>query len=328
MFRKLLSVRTKHSLKKRVLLCAVVAFAFIGPFANAQGVDLSIRFFDAEVYFPDSEIQIKLTLRNDSAEPYRFRLAENRVFNIEFDVRTLSNRELDASQQFINARTSNQRVFYRELSLQPGAEYGFVESLGDYVAVTEPGVYVVTATFYPELIDGNGEAIASDRLMLSVRPQVQTVQETMQERIDVTTAEILEREEIPPDEVVRRTIRARQRGQWNRFFLYLDVESLLRSNPAREREFLRLSEEERREELAEFREQLRGERIDEDISAIPSSFEILQTTYTPTEGQVIANLRFQEEGFTAIRRYNYFLRRDDQTWEIYDYNVTNVGTAP
>ncbi|MFW5729347.1 MAG: hypothetical protein ACOCYG_06750, partial [Spirochaetota bacterium] len=181
-------MRTKHSLKKRVLLCAVVAFAFIGPFANAQGVDLSIRFFDAEVYFPDSEIRVKLTLRNDSAEPYRFRLAEDRVFNVEFDVRTLSNRELDASQEFINARTSNQRLFYRELSLQPGEEYGFVESLDDYIAVTEPGVYVVTATFYPELIDGNGEAIASERLMLSVRPRAETAEQTMQERIDAETA--------------------------------------------------------------------------------------------------------------------------------------------
>ncbi len=328
MFRKLLSVRTKHSLKKRVLLCAVVAFAFIGPFANAQGVDLSIRFFDAEVYFPDSEIRVKLTLRNDSAEPYRFRLAEDRVFNVEFDVRTLSNRELDASQEFINARTSNQRLFYRELSLQPGEEYGFVESLDDYIAVTEPGVYVVTATFYPELIDGNGEAIASERLMLSVRPRAETAEQTMQERIDAETAEILEREGIPPDEVVRRTIRARQRSQWNRFFLYLDVESLLRSNPAREREYLRLSEEERQEELDDFRAQLRSDTIDEEISAIPSTFEIQQTTYTSTEGEVIADLRFREEGFTAIRRYTYFLRRDDQAWEIYDYTVTNVGTAP
>ena len=328
MFRKLVSVRTKHSLKKRVLLCAVVAFALIGPFANAQGVDLSIRFFDTEVYFPDSEIQVKLTIRNESPESFRFRLAENRVFNIDFDVRTLSNRELDASQQFINARTSNQRVFYRELTLQPGAEYGFVEDLGDYIDIQDPGVYVITATFYPELVDGSTEAIRSDRLMLSVRPRVATVEEVVQERIDQETSEILEREQIPPDEVVRRTIRARQQGQWNRFFLYLDVESLLRGNPAREREYVRMSEQERQEELAEFREQLRAESIDQEISAIPETFEILQTSYTQNEGQVVANLRFREEGFTAIRKYTYYLRKDDQSWEIYDYTVSNLGTAP
>jgi hypothetical protein len=305
-----------------------VAFALIGPFANAQGVDLSIRFFDTEVYFPDSEIQVKLTIRNESPEAFRFRLAENRVFNIDFDVRTLSNRELDASQQFINARTSNQRVFYRELSLQPGAEYGFVENLGDYIEIQNPGVYVITATFYPELVDGTTRAIRSDRLMLSVRPRVGTVEEVVQERIDQETAEILEREQIPPDEVVRRTIRARQQGQWNRFFLYLDVESLLRGNPAREREYVRMSEQERQEELAEFREQLRAENIDEEISAIPESFEILQTSYTQNEGQVLANLRFREEGFTSVRQYTYYLRKEDQTWEIYDYTVTNLGTAP
>jgi hypothetical protein len=338
----LIYVSTKHSLKKRVLLCALVAFAFIGPSAGAQSVDLSIRFFDTQVYFPDSEIRIQLTIRNDSPDPFRFRLAEDRVFNIDFDVRTLSNRRLDASSQFINARTSNQRVFYREVTLQPGAEYGFVEDLGDYVSITEPGVYVVTATFHPELVDADGTAsavngdgvgtaggeIGSQRLMLSIRPQPATVEEQAQASVDSRTADILRREDIAPDEVVRRTIQARQQGEWNRFFLYLNVESLLRANPARERAYLRLSEAERREELAEFREELRAQRIDEAINAIPDSFEILQTSYTPREGEVIANLRFQEEGFTAVRQYSYFLRRDDQTWEIYDYTVTNLGTAP
>lgn len=328
MFRKSVYVRTKHSLKKRVLLYAVVAFAFTGPFANAQGVDLSIRFFDTEVYFPDSEIEIKLTLRNDSPEPYRFRLAEDRIFNVEFDVRTLSNRTLEASQEFTNARESNQRVFFRELSLQPGSEYGFVESLGDYVDIRNPGVYVITARFYPDLVAGTAAPMVSDRLMLSVRPQTGEATEMVQQRIDQETAEILEREDIPPDEVVRRTIQARQQQQWNRFFLYMDLESLLRSDPTRERRYLRLSESERREELEEFRGQLRNDRIDEAISAIPDSFEIQRTEYTQQEGQVVASLRFREDGYTAIRRYSYYLRRDDQSWEIYDYTVTNIGTAP
>ena len=328
MFRKLEYVRTKRSLKKRVLLCALVALAFIGPSASAQSVDLSIRFFDTQVYFPDSEIQVQLTIRNDTPDPFRFRLAEDRVFNIDFDVRTLSNRRLESSSEFINARTSNQRVFYREVTLQPGSEYGFIEPLSNYVSITEPGVYVLTATFHPELVDGNGPELSSERLMLSVRPQPATVQERAQAEVDAQTAQILERQDIPPDEVVRRTIRARQQEQWNRFFLYLDVESILRANPERDREYLRLSEGERREELAQFREQLRAQTIDAAINAIPNGFEILQTSYTPREGQVIANLRFQEEGFTAVRQYTYFLRRDDRAWEIYDYTVTNLGTTP
>jgi hypothetical protein len=187
-------------------------------------------------------------------------------------------------------------------------------------------MYIVRAEFFPELVNGGASPVlASDQLMLSVRPSAAGM-EAAQAAIDEETGEILRRENLPPDEVVDYTLSARQRGQWNQFFLYLDVESLLRANPARERRYLRLSEEERRREVEEFRQQLQQETVEDTINVIPDSYEIVRTSYTPTEGRVVAVLRFRYDNFTEIKEYTYFLRRENDYWEIYDYSVTNVGT--
>jgi hypothetical protein len=312
--------------KSRLLVLASIVLFASSAWANTEGIDLSIRYFDKSIYFPGDDIHVKMMIRNESPEVYRFRLAENRMFNVDFDVRTLQNMQLEASEKFSRERASNQQVFYREVSLAPGEEYAFTENLADYVDIPGAGMYVVHAQFFPELVTtGGSQPLSSDRLMLSVRPSVAGMEVT-EAAIDAETGEVLRREDLPPDEVVRYTLRARQRGQWNRFLLYLDVESLLRANPARERRFLRLSEEEQRREVQEFREQLQQQTVEDTINVIPDEFEIVRTTYTPQEGRVIALLRFRYTDFTEIKEYTYFLRRENEYWEIYNYNVTNVGT--
>lgn len=313
-------------MKTKLLILASIVLFTASAVGFAQDVDLSIRYYDKSIYFPEDDIIVKMMIRNESPETYRFRLAENRMFNVNFDVRTLANMQLDASEEFSRERASNQQVFYREVSLAPGEEYAFTENLADYVDIPGAGMYVVQARFFPELVTGGeSAALSSDRLMLSVRPPA-TGMEAAEAAIDEETGEILRREDLPPDEVVDYTLSARQRGQWDRFFLYLDVESLLRANPARERRYLRLSEEERRREVAEFRRQLRQQTVEDTINVIPDEYEIVRTSYTPTEGRVVALLRFRYDAFTEIKEYTYFLRRENDYWEIYDYNVTNVGT--
>lgn len=313
-------------MKLRLLILASTILFAANAAAATEGIDLSIRYFDKSIYFPDDAIRVKMTIRNESGETYHFRLAENRMFNIDFDVRTLTNRELEASEKFSRERASNQQVFYREVTLAPGEEYAFTEDLSDYVEIPGSGMYVVRAQFYPELVTtSEREGLSSDRLMLSVRPPASGI-DAAEAAVDEETGEVLEREALSPDEVVRYTLDARRRGQWNRFFLYLDLESLLRSSPERERRYQRLSEEARREEIEDFREELQSETIEDTINAVPDDYEIIRTTYSDEEGRVVARLRFEYTDFTEIKEYTYFLRRVNDYWEIHDYNVTNVGT--
>jgi hypothetical protein len=303
-----------------------------------EGIDVAIRLYDADIYTTADDIHIEVRVRNDSPTSYRFSLANERIFNLNFRVQTMTNQSVPEADRFIRVRSTSQAVFYREIVLESGEEYSFVENLRDYVELPRPGMYVVSAEFFPDLFEGRGRttlgenqggarnALFTNRLTVNVRPEGLTQGEIAQARVDQETREILRRRPLPPDDIVRQTIQARQQENWGRFFLYMDLESIYRRGAARERQFVNMSEQQQQEALMRFRDQLADNVISEDIVAMPSSFEIVQTSYTPDFGTVVATLRFRNPSFTDVKQYTYRLRRVDDTWEIYDYSVQNLGT--
>ena len=292
---------------------------------SAQSVSVSVAYEDKAIYVPDSDVFIAFTIRNQSGRTFRFRLAENRMFNVDLEARTLANQALPPARQFTTQRTSNQQLFYRDVSLEPGEAFSFVENLRHYVDLSRTGVYVVHARFYPELIRGSSAIQAANTLSLTIQPDLRTEQ-LVTARIDAATSEILERAALPPDETVEYLLQALQRGAWNRFFLYIDVENLLLSDSVRSRAYRRMSHPEQRERLAHFATELERRLEDPDLSAVPTDFRLVRTTYDSSEATVIMDLRFEQPRFTEIKRYTYFLRRTDRVWYLYDYAVTNLGT--
>jgi hypothetical protein len=146
--------------------------------------------------------------------------------------------------------------------------------------------------------------------------------------MDVDTNAILVRERLPPDEVVAYTLTARQRSQWEKFFLYLDLEAMVARDGSRRRQWLAESEEGRRRMVARYRGELQNAVVDGDIATIPTEFQIERTTYGAEEGTVVVLEKFQGSGaaYTEKKRYTYTLRRKDDIWTIVDYVVVNLGT--
>jgi hypothetical protein len=137
---------------------------------------------------------------------------------------------------------------------------------------------------------------------------------------------MLARAVLPPDEVVSWTIGARQKSQWERFFLYLDLESLMRKNPEKDRSFRNATEAARRQMVDQFRQQLRQMTIQQDISVIPTSFEILKTSYDPADAAVLVLEKFKYPDYTELKQYTYHLKKSDRYWIISDYEIRNQGT--
>jgi hypothetical protein len=187
--------------------------------------------------------------------------------------------------------------------------------------------------FYPELYlhgpvagepVGTAEPLRSNMLTLSVRPEVLFEEERAM--IEAETGERIQRQPLPPDEVVDYMLNARQRSQWEKFFLYLDLESLYVKNPGRAEAFRRMSEENRRAAIARYKEQLRSETVDVDILVIPAEYDIIQTRYTPLEAEVTVIERFRYRDYVEIKRYTYYLERRDNIWVVTDYEIVNLGT--
>jgi hypothetical protein len=294
--------------------------------AAEADIDFSIRYYNKKIYYPESDIALKVTLLNKTSSVYRFRLSDNRAFSIDFDVRNMANQPLQPYPKFIIDRNSNQPVYFREISLEPNEEFSFTLNLKEFVRLENSGVYTIQARFYPNLFTSPATSAckSSNTLPLSVRPSAAGM-EAVQDRIDRETGEILKTVPLPPDQVVAYFLSARQQSLWEKFFLYLDLESLYRSLPG-SGGYANMSETQRIETLKKFKNDLKNDMIDNDIIVIPSDFEVIKTSYTPTEGTVEVIQKYNYSGYREVKLFRYYLTKKDSIWIIYNYEVQNRGT--
>jgi len=311
---------------KKIILLLYLSLAFASlTFAFSEDVSVSIRFFNKEIYYPETKIQIQIRIINNSLENYSFNSSEIHSFNFNFFVKTLTNIPVNESSNYILSHRTNNPVFYREITLLPGEEYAFITYLDDYVDIKESGIYIIQSKFYPNFQLGySTQFIESNKLTLSVRPSMNIP--IFQEQIDIETGEVLELVAMPPDEVVKYTIEARLQGAWNKFFLYIDLKGLLLNHPDLKHRYNTISEEKQLALIEEYKNQLKNKRVDNDILLTPSSFEILKTSYTNNEATVVVDQEFTFAEYTEKKKYTYYLHRYGNIWSIYNYDVRNLGT--
>ena len=319
---------------KRTLLAIIAIFTVFAQSVAAQNVtgqnaDVAIRFYDRTMYYPgDAEnnpVYVHVTVRNTGSDTLRFKLADDRMFSIDFTAFTVKNAQLAATERLTRKRTTNQTVYFREISLEPGEEYSFVENLKDYLVVDEPSIYYIKLTFYPELYRNPNVKLSSNRLSLEVRPSPTAAAGTVLP-VKAEVATLLQPEAISPDKVIEQTIIARQKSLWDQYFLYMDLEEMLKRDPGRSRRYNSVGADERSQMLRSFKSDLMQQRIDSDIVAIPLKFTIDTTTYSQTEGSVKVIEWFKNETYLERKMYTYFVRQRDGIWQIYDYTVDNLGT--
>jgi hypothetical protein len=313
-----------------------MALPLLGAEENRGNIDITIRFFDRRIYYLiEAPIYVQVTITNRGPETWRFKMADERAFTVDFDARTVSNRAVEAAAPLVRKRSTWQQVFFREIIVESGESFSFTEDIRDYVRFTQAGSYVIRARLYPALYRAETAAgpetlpvMESNRLALNLRPPSIPGPGGIPLEMDVETNAILVRERLPPDEVVAWTLQARQKSQWERFFLYLDLESLLVRDGAKQRQWLAESEEGRQRMLARYRQDLQSAMVDGDIAVIPGDFRIERTVYGETEGTVVVLERFAGLSGTFVerKRYTYTLHRRDGLWIITDYVVLNLGT--
>ena len=281
------------------------------------------------MYYPEAAdsnpVFIHITVRNTGTDTLRFKLADDRMFSIDFNAYTIKNERLSQTETLIRKRTTNQTVYFREIALEAGEEYSFVENLKEYLTVANPSVYYVDLTFYPELYRFRDERITSNRLTLEVRPSPSAASSSSIP-VEAGTVRILQPEAIPPDQVVERTIVARQKSLWDQYFLYMDIEAMLERTPAQKRRYRAASAAERERMIDAYKSDLMQSRIDGDIVAIPERFQIEKTVYSKTEGSVVVTEWFNNRTYYEKKSYTYRLRQREGVWQIYDYTVVNLGT--
>ena len=312
-----------------IISCLAIFGQSVSAQSRVQNAAVSIKFYDKTMYYPDAAdsnpVFIHITVRNTGTDTLRFKLADDRMFSIDFNAYTIKNERLAQTETLVRKRTTNQTVYFREIALEAGEEYSFVENLKEYLTVANPSVYYVDLTFYPELYRFRDERITSNRLTLEVRPSPSAASSSSIP-VEAGTVRILQPEAIPPDQVVERTIVARQKSLWDQYFLYMDVEAMLERTPSQKRRYRAASADERERMIGAYKSDLMQSRIDGDIVAVPERFQIEKTVYSKTEGSVVVTEWFNNRTYYEKKSYTYRLRQREGVWQIYDYTVVNLGT--
>jgi hypothetical protein len=225
-------------------------------------------------------------------------------------------------------RNTNRQIYFREISLEPGETYSFIENLKDYIEITDPGILLVNALFFPELkrySDNSELHILSNKLSLEIKP-APSAAALGSLPVSQASGEILQTKPIPPDQVIAYLLTARQKSLWEQFFLYMDLEKMISRDPSRNRRFKAESEAGRMEMIQIYKHELSQERVDKDIAVIPVEFKIEHTGYTDTQAEVKVIEWFEYSNFREKKRFTYFLTSKDGIWTVYDYVVENLGT--
>jgi hypothetical protein len=309
----------------------ILLFAVLCNGAGADGLSVGIKLVEQKIYFLNDDIEIKITVKNDSVDMRQFCVADNRVFSLDFDVRTVSNRPSDYhSVQFQNNRNTLKPVFYRDVSLSPGEEYSLTVSLSDYITLKDPGLYYVQAVFFPDLYMADAApSLTSNKLTLNVRPAVQSPTERVEVEARVERAR--QRDTLPPDEVVTYVLKARLADEWAKFYLYINLEKLYLNSFLKTRQnrdqFNRLSEADKQLKVNAYKNQITAGKAEWYLVLKPHSFAIVETRYTPFEATVKAQQVYQHPDYKEPRLYTYTLQRAGNVWEITDYVVENINTV-
>ena len=316
------------------IIAVLFVFGQMAAFAEDTTVDysnasVSIKYYNRTVYYPgtadEAPVFVHVTIKNDGAETLRFKLADDRSFSMDFNAYTVKNARLDQTENNKKKRTTNQTVYFREIALEQGEEYSFVENVKNFLKIDEPSVYYLELFFYPELYKSKYLTLKSNRLTLEVRPSPSAASSNFV-AVKNESVELLKPLDISPDKVVEQTIIARQKSLWDQYFLYMDVESLIQRNPSLKKKYIAGSAEERSRMVQSFKGDLMQSRIENDIVAVPESFQIEKTTYSPTEGSVTVIEWFKYPNFSEKKRYTYKVWQREGIWKIYDYTVVNLGT--
>lgn len=299
-------------------------------FPESGDVSCKIRYYNKKIYYTGDNITLRVELFNNSPDNFTFQVAEPRHYNMKITVKDLSGRELEDQYKFNREINSVQHVYYRNMTIQPGEFFAFNIYLDDMVNLNDAGLYFIQTEFFPGM--GFSEnPIKSNVLDLSLRPDIGI--SDFQRVIDEKTGEILRKESKSPDKVVEYLLNALQKSEYEKYFLYLDLEKIMLKSENRRERYKRLSEADRYSMLEDYRNSMLNllhtdyrTAESEDIIYVPRSYTINKTWYTQDHGEVNVTEKFKYEDLTEVKDYTYKLSKIDNIWMITDYIVINKGT--
>jgi len=126
-----------------LMFFSLIFCTFADDVEMQDGKKVSIRFYTKTVYYPGGietePIFVKVSITNNNAQTMHFKLADDRSFTVDFSVVNTRNKEASHNESWRRKRNSNGQIYFREITLEQGETYSFVENIKDYVNIDNAG---------------------------------------------------------------------------------------------------------------------------------------------------------------------------------------------
>ncbi|MEE1290985.1 MAG: hypothetical protein UHW86_08125 [Spirochaetota bacterium] len=310
-------------MKKTILF---TLFALLTISVYSQPVSVNIEFTNPKIFKANEDIYIDVKLSNKETTPYSSLMAQDKRYSFDFELISLQNKQQQHSADYSNFFNRVQPVFHSVVRLEENEGYTYRVLLNDYFDMNITGQYILKCIYYPEMKLSNSPdntAVKSNSITLNIRP-ADSDEQFIQEYIVAEKEKSLIMEKKSPDEVVDYMLNARINGEWEKFFLYIDLDKMICADITFGKRYKKADSDMQQEILKEYKEYLKKDKINE-ISYLPCKFEIIKTEYTAGSGKVDAFVMFKEHDYVDKKYYTYFLKKQDDKWKITNYTVSNTS---
>jgi len=289
---------------------------------------VKIELGNPKIYKEGDNIYLNVILLNKTNSVQSTYIAEDKKYSFDFSIVTTKNQEIRYRKEYVTHFNRVQNIYMSKISLMEEEGYIYKILLNDYYDLNMTGQFYVTGYFYPNLKvnDDRSNAIKSNQLVINIR------EKNFDDRYYANTVEVDDTngspvetlKKIPPDEVVDYMLSARMKRNWDKYFLYMNMDELIKTNNIFGRDFGKKNLEQQRELIKNYKEYLKKDNIN-DINFLPHKFDIVKTTYSQTEAKVEVLVQFKSLDYIEQKYYTFFLRRNGEYWSVYSYEVMDMG---
>ena len=320
---------------KRLLFFTCYTFIFILCLSSQEvsyelspDLIMKIELGNPKIYKEGDNIYLNVMLLNKSNNVQSTYIAEDKRHSFDFSIVTMKNQEIEYKKEYVTYFYRVQNIYMSKISLMEKEGYLYKILLNDYYDLNMTGQFYVTGYYYPNLKVNNNRdnAISSNQLVINIRDR------NFDDRYFVNTVEIDDSngspvetlKKIPPDDVIDYMLTARMQRNWDRYFLYMNMDELIKTNNIFGRDFGKKNLEQQRELIKNYKEYLKKDNIN-DINFLPHKFDIVKTTYSQSEAKVEVKVQFKTLDYIEERYYTFSLHKKGEHWFVYSYEVMEMG---
>jgi hypothetical protein len=290
-----------------------------------SSIDISIKFFNKQIYHIGDPIIVEFNIANTSRDPFLFIASYRKIFTFDFEIYTRTNRPVEHSKEYIIQRRQFQPVMNDEITLKHNEVYGARIDISTWFDLSEPGEYVVRGVFYPNLITApEYRKLSGTELYLSLKPPY-TEKVRKEERIEEMKR--LERESLPPYEVVDFNLQSLMEKDFEKYFLYIKMDKFIMQFNNAKKKYLDARDIDKPIVIEIFKQYLMGKNTLESVpfdETIPTDFEIERTVIEKNDAEVTVTEYFEYGRVTETKRYTYYLHLYGDKWLVENYDVVNI----